>query len=69
MKNDELRELARLYSIQVTYEDAGGKKRSASREALEAILRARTGGRDLRDALRERREKRVSENGDEIRHM
>ncbi|HEV7922657.1 MAG TPA: 4-alpha-glucanotransferase [Thermoanaerobaculia bacterium] len=56
MKNDELHELARLYSIQLTYEDAGGKKRAASREALQAILRARTGNDELDDALRKRRE-------------
>lgn len=56
MKNDELHELARLYSIQLTYEDAGGKKRTASREALMSILRARTGNDDLGDALRRRRE-------------
>src|SRR5205814_906982 len=36
----ELRELARLYGIQLTYDDAAGKRRTASRESLEAALRA-----------------------------
>jgi 4-alpha-glucanotransferase len=36
----ELRELARLFGIQLTYDDAAGKKRIASRESLEAALRA-----------------------------
>lgn len=40
MTSAELRELARLYGIQLTYDDAAGKKRSASRESLEAVLRA-----------------------------
>ena len=55
MTTDELHELASLYSIQLTYEDAGGKKRTASRESLEAVLRVRAGD-DLKDALRRRRE-------------
>ena len=36
----EVRELARLYGIQLNYDDAAGKKRIASRESLEAALRA-----------------------------
>lgn len=39
-----LRKLARLYSIQLSYEDATGKRREASRESLLAALRARIGG-------------------------
>jgi 4-alpha-glucanotransferase len=51
----ELRELARLYGIQLTYEDAAGKKQSASRDAVVAILRSRARTNDLQRALRERR--------------
>jgi 4-alpha-glucanotransferase len=51
-----LRELAGLYSIQVTYEDATGKKRKASKESLVAALRMRLPeGADLGDALRARK--------------
>src|SRR5207253_8499050 len=39
-----LRKLAQLYSIQLSYEDATGKRREASRESLLAALRARLGG-------------------------
>lgn len=49
-----LRELARLYNVQLTYEDASGKKREATRPALTAVLRKRVGDRDFDDALRER---------------
>jgi 4-alpha-glucanotransferase len=56
VKADQLRELARLYSIQTTYEDAEGKKRNAPPESLLAALRMRLpDGTDLRDALRVRR--------------
>jgi 4-alpha-glucanotransferase len=51
-----LRELARLLSIQVTYEDAAGKRRNASREALLAALRVRVqDNTDLNDLLRARK--------------
>ncbi|HUP44298.1 MAG TPA: 4-alpha-glucanotransferase [Thermoanaerobaculia bacterium] len=46
-----MRELARLYSIQISYEDAGGETRKASRDSLEAALRARIPeGVDLKEA-------------------
>jgi 4-alpha-glucanotransferase len=52
----QLRELARLYSIQVTYEDAAGKKRNASRDALHAALRMRLSPEaDLKQALEDRK--------------
>ena len=55
MKADQLRQLAHLYSIQTTYEDAGGKKRNAPPDSLLAALRMRLPeGIDLRDALRVR---------------
>lgn len=55
MRLGQLRDLARLYSIQVTYEDAAGKKRKASRESLLAALMMRLpAGVDLRDALEAR---------------
>lgn len=54
MRDSELRDLARLYDIQLTYEDNAGKLCRASRDQLVAVLRARIGDRDLRDALRER---------------
>lgn len=41
MKIDQLRELARLYSIQLTYVDSAGKKRNAGRDSLLAALRMR----------------------------
>ena len=57
MKADHLRELARLYSVQTTYEDAAGKTRKASKESLIAALRLRLPeGADLSDALSVRRE-------------
>lgn len=57
MKADHLRELARLCSVQTTYEDAAGKTRKASTESLIAALRMRLPeGTDLDDALRVRRE-------------
>src|SRR5437762_1295189 len=37
----QLRELARLYAIQLTYEDAWGRTRKATPEQLRTILRAR----------------------------
>ena len=56
MRLSQLRELARFYSIQVTYEDATGTKRNASRDALIAALRMRIPKSvDLRDALRDRK--------------
>ena len=54
MKLSHLQDLARLYNIQLTYEDAAGKRRSASKDALVDVLRARLGTRDLDEALRER---------------
>ena len=52
----ELRELARLYSIQVAYQDATGKKAKASKASLLAALKMRMPeGMDLRDALTARR--------------
>lgn len=65
MTSAELRELARLYGIQLTYDDAAGKKRTASRESLEAVLRALLpDGVKLEKALARRRaelEERVVE--------
>ncbi|HSP34927.1 MAG TPA: hypothetical protein VLU46_11475, partial [Thermoanaerobaculia bacterium] len=65
MTSAELRELARLNGIQLTYDDASGKKRSASRESLEAALRALLPeGAKLDKALAKRRaelEERVVE--------
>jgi len=46
----QLQDLARLYNIQLTYEDAAGKRRSASSEALMNVLRTRIGDRDFEDA-------------------
>jgi 4-alpha-glucanotransferase len=43
------RDLARKYSIQLTYEDAAGKRRKASRESVEAIVKARGELRPKRD--------------------
>jgi 4-alpha-glucanotransferase len=52
-----LRELARLYNLQLSYEDASGKRRDASREALEAVLKTRLpAGADFREALRARKD-------------
>ena len=57
MTSAELRELARLYGIQLNYDDAAGKKRIASRESLEAALRAMLReGAKLDKALARRRE-------------
>jgi 4-alpha-glucanotransferase len=57
MRLDHLRELARLCSIQLSYDDASGKKRSASRDALTAVLKARLPGHaKLSEALKARRE-------------
>ncbi len=56
MTSAELRELARLYGIQLTYDDAAGKKRTASAESLEAVLRAMLpDGTKLDKALARRR--------------
>lgn len=57
MIRDELRELARLYSIQLSYEDAEGKRREASRDSLLAALAVRVPGglQDVESALRARR--------------
>jgi 4-alpha-glucanotransferase len=51
----ELRELARLYGVQLNYDDAAGKKRTASPESLEAVLRAMLDGAKLDKALAKRR--------------
>ena len=56
VRSDQLHELARLYGVQLTYEDAAGKLRRATRDQLIAILRARTGTDDLHEALRARRD-------------
>ncbi|HUP48033.1 MAG TPA: 4-alpha-glucanotransferase [Thermoanaerobaculia bacterium] len=51
----QLRDLARLYSIQIAYEDAAGSMRKASRESLLAALRLRIPeGLDLREAQQAR---------------
>lgn len=55
MTPHDLRELARLYDVQLTYEDAAGKRQNASPDALTAILRKRAHTNDLERALRERR--------------
>jgi 4-alpha-glucanotransferase len=56
VKARELQELARLHSIQLSYEDATGKKQKASKESLLAALRARIPeGMRLEEALDERR--------------
>ncbi|HEU4522682.1 MAG TPA: 4-alpha-glucanotransferase, partial [Thermoanaerobaculia bacterium] len=56
MKVRNLRELARLYSIQTSYEDAAGKKHEASRDSLMAALRMRIPEKaDLDHALERRR--------------
>jgi 4-alpha-glucanotransferase len=41
MRDSELRALARLHGIQLSYEDAAGKRREASVETLRAIIDAR----------------------------
>ncbi|HJT15806.1 MAG TPA: 4-alpha-glucanotransferase, partial [Thermoanaerobaculia bacterium] len=52
----DLRELARLYGVQLSYEDASGKTRKATPEQLRAILRVRVrDGMSLDDALKFRR--------------
>jgi len=53
-----LRELARSYFIQLSYEDAGGKRRQASAESLRAVLDLRVPGgvANVEDALRARQE-------------
>ena len=65
MRLTKLRELARLYSIQITYDDAAGKKRYASRDSLVAAMKLRLPeGIDLEHALQERvhaRRRRVIE--------
>ncbi|HEX9981691.1 MAG TPA: 4-alpha-glucanotransferase [Thermoanaerobaculia bacterium] len=54
-----LRELAQLYSIQITYDDAAGKKRYATRESLLAALKMRIPeGADLDEALRLRKDQK-----------
>ena len=56
MKTADLRELARLYSIQITYEDAAGKKRTASPDSIVAALKPRLpDGMKLEKALLARR--------------
>ena len=57
MRHDDLRELARLCSVQLSYDDAAGKARKPSREALTAALRARNPGHaKLSEALKSRRD-------------
>jgi len=57
MRLESLRELARLCSIQLSYEEAAGKTQRASREALMAALEARNPGHaKLSEALKARRE-------------
>lgn len=57
MRLEDLRELARLCSVQLSYEDAAGKKRTPSRAALTAALKARNPGHaKLSEALKARRE-------------
>jgi 4-alpha-glucanotransferase len=53
-----LHELARSYWIQLSYEDAAGKRRQASPESLRAVLDARVPGGmgNIDEALRARRE-------------
>ena len=56
MHLSELRELARLYGLQLSYEDATGKRREASRDALTAVLKARIpDGMSFEDALAAKR--------------
>jgi 4-alpha-glucanotransferase len=55
VKTSELRELAKLLSIQLSYEDAAGKTRTATRSSLESLVRARLGHDGFDDALRARR--------------
>ena len=58
MRIGHLRELARFYSIQTTYEDAAGKQRKASRESLLAALEMRIpDGAKLDEALAARKER------------
>lgn len=52
MRLSELRALARLHDIQLSYEDATGKRREASRDALEAILKVRMERRALSPPVR-----------------
>jgi 4-alpha-glucanotransferase len=63
MTGSHLRELARLYGIQLSYEDAAKKKRFAPRESLNAILGARLGtvNREALDARRDELARRVVE--------
>ena len=56
-----LRKLAQLYSIQLSYIDATGRRREASRESLRAALRARIGGEfDVDDAYAARQRERAA---------
>src|SRR5581483_9079102 len=51
----KLRQLARRYGIQLSYEDAAGKIRKATDEQLRAVLRARIpDGMSFEDALKRR---------------
>jgi 4-alpha-glucanotransferase len=43
MRTSALRELARFYSIETSYTDAGGKKQQASKDALVAAIEKRAG--------------------------
>jgi hypothetical protein len=63
MTGSHLRELARLYGIQLSYDDAAKQKRTASRDSLEAILRSRLGAvnREALDARRSELANRVVE--------
>jgi 4-alpha-glucanotransferase len=57
MRPDDLRELARLCSVQLSYEDAAGKTRKPSRQALTGALKARNPEHaKLSEALKARRD-------------
>jgi 4-alpha-glucanotransferase len=60
VKLARLKELARLYNVQLNYEDAAGKRRTASRDALVSVLRTRTGQDDLTAALAARQSELAS---------
>jgi 4-alpha-glucanotransferase len=60
MRTSSLRDLARLYSIETGYIDAGGLKRHASREALVAAIETRAGV-PLAEAAQRARDIRIVE--------
>jgi 4-alpha-glucanotransferase len=56
MRFSDLRKLARLYDVQITWVDATGKRRKAPRETLEAVLKARVPrGMSFEEALKKGR--------------